>query len=398
VVEKTKILICITKSNWGGAQKYVFNLATSINKRFFDVVVACGGEGELKNKLLEKEVPVVTIKNLERNVSFSKDFSTLIELISIYKKENPQIVHLNSSKIGLLGSMAIQYLNLLRKIKNWFVVDKKQKIKCVFTAHGWVFNEQRPLWQKIIFKLLNKITIHFSDKIITVSNILKDQISEDDKIVTIYNGIENIKFKTKKLSREEISAKLKIKLDKNTKWLGTISELHKNKGIGYAIEAIKNLKSTPAGKDCKFFIIGEGEERKKLENMIREYKLNKDIFLLGNISNASELLKAFDLFLLTSTTEALPYVLLEAGLAGLPIIATRVGGIPEIIDDEIDGLLSRPKDSKEISAIIDFLLKDKTTTKDFSKRIKTKIKEKFSIKESMGETQKAYNDLLKIKW
>ena len=396
--EKTKILYCITKSNWGGAQKYVFNLATLVNKELFDVAVVCGGEGELKTRLLEQGIKVITIESLSRDVSVAKDFFATRELVKIFLQENPNIVHLNSSKMGILGGFAVLYVNFLKKIRSIFSIKKPLKIKVVFTAHGWAFNESRPFWQKNILKHLYRLTISLANKTISVAKITGDQMTNEsnaNKFVTIYNGVEKINFKTKKLSREELSQKVGKKLNTKTKWLGTISELHKNKGLEYAIEAFRNLKETGSGKDCKFFIIGEGEERKNLEEMILKYSLVDDIFIFGHIQNASELLKAFDIFLLTSVTEALPYVLLEAGQAGLPIIASKVGGVPEIIDDEINGLLSRPKDSKEISTILEYLLINKEISKQFGKKIKEKILNTFSIKECLEKTTTLYNTIIK---
>ena len=395
--EKTKILYCITKSNWGGAQKYVFNLATLISKDYFDAVVVCGGNGELKNRLIEKGTKVITVESLARDVSFSKDFLTLRELVKIFKDENPKVVHLNSSKMGMLGALAVFQINFKRKISNFIFRNKEQIIKTVFTAHGWAFNEDRPFWQKSILKFLHKRTISLCDKTIAVADVIRNQIVNEknkDKIITIYNGIENIKYKTKKLSKEEIGQKANKIFTPKTKWLGTISELHKNKGLEYAIEAFSNLRETTAGKNCKFFIIGEGEERKTLENKIVNLKLENEIFLLGHIQGASMMLKAFDIFILSSITEALPYVLLEAGQASLPIIASRVGGIPEIIDDEINGLLSRSKDSKEISSIIEYLLNNKEIAKKFGVSIKEKILKNFSIKECLEKTARLYGEII----
>ncbi len=300
--------------------------------------------------------------------------------------------------MGILGGLAVLYLNRTNKLKSIILRKNFRPIKVIFTAHGWAFNEDRPYWQKVILKVLHKKTISLSDTTIAVAEVVKNQVVDKNnynKIVTIYNGVEKIKFLTKKLSRNEISMRANVTFDSRARWVGTISELHRNKGLIYAIEAIKNIKKTPAGQNIKFFIIGEGEERTYLEKMISDYNLKNDVFLLGHINNASQFLKAFDIFMLTSTTEALPYVLLEAGLAGLPVIATRVGGIPEIIDDEKDGLLSRPKDAREISAMLEYIISSKEKSKRLSNNIKEKIIRSFSIKECVGKTEELYRELIK---
>src|SRR3989344_950530 len=113
--ERKKILFCVTKGNFGGAQKYVYDLATNLSKAAFDIVVACGNKdgNALPQKLVEQNIRTIALENSEREINLKNDFKTFGELIKIIKEEKPDIVHLNSSKIGLLGSLAILYLRIL---------------------------------------------------------------------------------------------------------------------------------------------------------------------------------------------------------------------------------------------------------------------------------------------
>lgn len=380
---KLKILYIITKSNFGGAQKYVFDLATNLPKNSFENVVALGGDGILKSKLKTSGIKTITIKKLNRDVNIIHDISVFFELLKIIGEEKPDVTHLNSSKIGGLGAFACRIYNLL---------NYKTKTLIIFTAHGWAFNEQRKCMQKTAIEILSWITVFLSHKTITVSEfdykqgVLMPFVGK--KIITIPNGISKTDLIDKEEALKILLKNTKIKINTDTTIIGAISELHKNKGLEYAIQALIN--TTSEFTKIIFIIIGEGEERKNLENLISKYKLNKQIFLLGYKDNASSLLKAFDIFILPSIKEGLPYALLEAGMAKLPTISTDTGGIPEIIDDMESGILVRSKSATEINKAITYMISNKVKTNKLGQELYKKVTKEFSIKKMLAETIKTY--------
>ena len=383
---KKKILYCITKGNWGGAQKYAYDLATTLPKDQYEVVVLLGIDGELTKKLQAKNIRTIVLNNLPREISLIKVFFGFLKLLKIFRQEKPDIIHLNSSKMGFLGAWA----GRLAGIK-----------KIIFTGHGWAFNEDRSLWQKKLIYLLHLLTIALAHQTIAVSQETKKQIAKNNfyskKITVIKNGLEKIEFLDKSLARTEIlsqgnSLALEGVSLTDRLWLGTISELHKNKGLKYLIEAIHLLDVETENRDNLpiLIIIGEGERRKKLQERINRYNLQDTIFLIGQISDAKKYLKAFDIFTLTSITEALPYALLEAGQAGLPIIASRVGGIPEIIDHMENGILVTPREPEEIKKAISLLLKDSEKRKTLGQKIQEKVFKDFNKDKMTKETLALY--------
>jgi glycosyltransferase involved in cell wall biosynthesis len=381
--KRKKIFYCITKGNWGGAQRYVFDLATSLDKDLYDITVLLGENGRLEQKLQTSGIKTIVLKELSRNVHFIKDSFTLIKIIKIFRKEKPDIIHLNSSKVGLLGSIA----GRLTRVP-----------KIIFTGHGWAFNEDRNQFQKKIIYLLHLTTIALAHKTITVSEQTKKQITKNKyferKIITIKNGINKIDFLDKNTARNILLEKLPTDIDITGRpWLGTISELHKNKGLKYIIEAIHLLDIKTDDKSALpiLIIIGEGERKEKLQQRINRYGLQNNVFLIGRIYEAQKYLKAFDIFTLTSITEALPYVILEAGQAGLPIIASAVGGIPEIITDMENGILIRPKEPEEIQKAISFLLNRPEKIASLSEKIKYKILTDFNLERMVRETISLYS-------
>ncbi len=376
---KKKVFICITKSNWGGAQKYVYDIATNIPREQFEVSVLLGGSSELKKKLDEAGVKTIPLKNSQRNINILKEFGLFFELFHIFQKEKPDIIHLNSSKMGGMGA----FVGRIVGIK-----------KIIFTGHGWAFNEDRPWWQKIFARFFHILTILLAHQTVAVSKITYDQIGKpwNKKMIVIRNGLRPIDFEEKTLAREFLSQKILSEnpsaaeiFSKNPVWIGTISELHKTKGLNFAMKAIAKIPNVV------FTVIGDGEEKKNLEQLIRRLKVEQKIFLLGRIESASMYLKAFDMFTLTSVTEALPYALLEAGAAELPIIASNVGGIPEIVENNETGILIRSKSSEEIQRAIEYVLENRKKIEIFGKKLKKKIDFEFSLKTMIEKTIAMYS-------
>lgn len=309
-----KVLYVITKSNWGGAQRYVFDLATSLPKDRFEVAVALGGTGEkgageglLAQKLTEAGVRTLFVRSFMRDLSLGKEFSSFFELVKLFKTEKPDVVHLNSSKAGGIGALAARTAGVK---------------KIIFTAHGWPFREARNPLAKLIIWKLSWLTALLSTNVICVSlydlrqALLMPGVAR--KAVCIHNGIVQMSLDTGEVV-------IRRAFPKGVKITGTVGELNKNKN---QISLIEEAKNKP---DMYVAIVGTGELKNFLEDKIREYKLEGRVKLFGFLP-ISKVLTGFDTFVLPSIKEGLPYVLIEAKMAGLPIVANRTGGVGEILD------------------------------------------------------------------
>ncbi|MBI4066027.1 glycosyltransferase [Candidatus Kaiserbacteria bacterium] len=309
-----KILFVITKSNWGGAQRYVFDLATHLSHEQFDIAVALGGiggvgacAGLLESRLHEAGVRTTFLKSFARDADIAREISAFFELLRIIHSEKPDVLHLNSSKAGGLGALAGRIAGV-------------QKI--IFTAHGWPFAEKRNAMWRLFALLGSWATALFSHVVIVVSKndfrLGKQLPFCKNKMHMIYNGIDpQMRFGSGEKIRNAFPVGVRI--------TGTIGELNKNKNQQVLIEQAKN------DSDMHVAIVGEGEAHTMLETKIKKYNVGSRVKLFGFMP-ASEVLKGFDVFALPSLKEGLPYVLLEARTAGLPIVANRVGGVSEILD------------------------------------------------------------------
>lgn len=221
------------------------------------------------------------------------------------------------------------------------------------------------------------------------------------KIEVVYNGVPELSF----LSREESCGKLlaqgsafsrRASRDSSRPNLVpsfpqatrivTIAELHKNKGLDVAINALVLLKDT----NFSYTIIGEGEERAALATLIKKHGLQDRVFLAGHISDAYKYLKAFDLFLLPSRTEALSYALLEAAQAGLPIVATSVGGIPEVVEHKKTGLLVPPDNPRALVHALRYMIVNLAARVSAAREIQSATKNKFALETMLEKTGVLY--------
>ncbi len=392
---KIKILYVITKSNWGGAQRYVFDLATNVNLKTVDTAVALGGSGELQKRLAVNHVRTISIPNLERDINIFKEIFLFFTLYRLYYAEQPDIIHLNSSKIGGIGSLAGRIYNIF----------SHRKTKIIFTAHGWAFNEDRNVLVKKIIFFISFITALCSHAVITVS--LHDEhalrmpfISK--KIFTIYNGIAVPQKSLQTDARRKLLSFLPNLSQKTreflfhpkTRWIGTIAELHTNKGLPYALRAINTLTVTLP--NIVYIIIGEGELRRDIERYINDTNLHGHVFLTGHIPDAGKYVHAFDIFLLPSIKEGLPYVLLESAHAAVPVVATAVGGIREIIEHEQGGMLARPKHSKDIEYGLKYMLIEESRREKMGAYLCTHAQKNFTLENMLEKTWNLYRALLKM--
>jgi glycosyltransferase involved in cell wall biosynthesis len=172
--------------------------------------------------------------------------------------------------------------------------------------------------------------------------------------------------------------------------VGSIGELHKNKGYGYAIDAFKDL--VHRHPSLKYVIIGDGEQHDMISHHIQHEHLEDTVYLAGYIDNAPQLMKAFDLFLMPSRKEGLPYVLLEAGMAKVPCIATRIGGIPDLIEHAKEGMLIKPKSSVEIVNAVQFALDNRDTINTYAQQLYEKFSAQHTIEHMMALLTAVYTE------
>ncbi len=372
-----KILYLITKSNFGGAQKYVFELAVATKVAGHDVAVAAGGTGaagattgHLIERLNVADIKAFSIKHFMRDMSPLNDILAFFEIWQLLRRHQPDVLHVTSSKAGGIGALAGRLCGIKR---------------IVFTSHGLTIDEVwRPEWQKILIYIGTWATLRLTHHSIMISTETYERTKKmpfiQDRVSLIKNGIANIDF----IDRAEARTKLAPDVSPQAIWIGGIGELHPNKNWSVAIVAMISLPQS-----AHLFIIGEGEEDVQLNQLVNKHQLQDRVHLLGYVDGA-KYLKAFDIFVLPSKKEGLPYVLLEAGLAGLAVIASDLPGNRDIIPSGETGLLVEPT-SKLVATTMEMLIRDEGMRRQLGVNLKRNIEHNFSVRQMFDKTFTVYS-------
>lgn len=331
----------------------------------------CGEGGVLVEKLKKENIRVIEIGEMKKDISLVDEFRSLHFIFRTLYAEKPDVFHTNSSKMGGIGNLAARLAGV-RKI--------------TFTAHGWEFNAPRPWWARLAIKFFTWLTVMLSHKTICVSEKTCDDIRRlpflKNKLRVVRNGIE--KFDV--LPRIQAREKLGIENDGRLV-VGTLAELHPVKGVDILLEAWQSFSKK---HETRLVIIGEGEAKDELEELAKILGISDSVTFMGYVENARNYLSAFDIFVLPSRSEALPYTVLEAGFAGVAVIATNVGGIPEIIKTGVNGVLIDPEEPDTLFSTLILLAENKDLRKRLGENLKETIITNFSAKKMAERTLSLY--------
>lgn len=297
-----KILHVITLSELGGAQSVILNLAKSSVEDGHEVMVASSEGGDLWNELPD-QVKKQTIPSLQRAIKLSKDWQVVKELKAVYQSFEPDVVHLHSSKIGILGRLAFP------------------KSKTIYTVHG--FDSIRIAFRKFLY--LEKLFQYMGKHIVAVSkydhdNLLAEGISRN--VSYIYNGISDFSEEPSPNNDDWDFSRLKKTLQESTKFnVLCIARLAPPKRFDLFCETAELLKD----HDVNFYWVG---------NKQTVDSIPANVHCLGELTNAHRLLPFSHVFMLSSDYEGMPMSILEALCYGVPVVASAVGGIGEVLNQK----------------------------------------------------------------
>ena len=373
-----KILLVITKSEIGGAQVFVLNLARSLQNRGYDVEVAAGDGNYLFGELQKEKIPFHYLNSLKRNISIMKSFYFLYDLYRLLKINNYDIVHLNSSN------------TLIGGISTFFI---RKRPKTIFTFHGLSFidkNYKTRFYIKFLAKMYFKVFLHTVDKTVFVSSNNYEELKEAKIIKSgevIINGLDevNMHFFSEKDARDYFSRKCNLDLTKNF-LIGSTGRLAYQKNYEFLIKNFTVIKDRIP--KVKAIIIGDGPYYEKYKRQISEFGLENDLFFVGSIKDSYRYIKAFDVFTLLSRYEGLSISLIEAVIAGIPILASRVGGNPENVGNCTQQLFNLDDSEDYISKLLN-ICKNKKKISEFN----SSLLEKFSLNNMTSRYIKLYDDL-----
>lgn len=379
---RIKILHVHTLPVISGSGINTFLTMKGLDRNKYEVDLACAPGGALIDKVKEEGLGFFPINHFRQKISPFHDLLALWELIWLIKQSKYDIVHTHNSKAGFIGRLAA-------KISGVPII--------VHTIHGFAFHEYEKPPRRVLFILLERFAARFSDRLITVSGPLKEwglrlNIGKPNKYVTIYDGIEVEKFK---VNIDIDEKKKELGISPKEKVIGVVAKLWEGKGHETILEAAPQvIKEIP---DVKFLFVGEGYLRDRLEARTKELGLSDRVIFTGFRADIPEITAIFDVALLVSLFEGMGRVLLEAMVLGKPVVATKVGGIGDVVKDGETGILIPPGDADALAKAIVTLLKDKKLAQRMGEAGRRRIDERFTAKTMVKKISEVYKKLIEEK-
>jgi glycosyltransferase involved in cell wall biosynthesis len=328
-LRKDKITVALLWPKYSGKVTSVNDLVLGLNKERFSIIFIYLNRYDInKNHIEEAGYEVYYLSNRERISTFR--LSILLRLVKILKKHSVDILHCHRHKSTVYGVMAA-------------FIAKTPVVIAQVHGLGRSRNFRRRLINFLVFKKLNRI--------VTVANSVKEDVLKNnwslaaEKLFILVNSVDYERFSNLSISKKD--AKRMLGLPSNVFIFGTIGRLAPTKGLLYLIEAFAKVKEQKPS--AHLVLLGNGQCREELERHASNVSCSDSIHFLGYRDNVEQLLRGMDIFVLSSIAEGMPRAILEAMAAGVPCIATEVGGIPEIINNKNIGFLVPARDSASLA-------------------------------------------------
>ena len=368
---KPKVLLLIDEASVGGGQNHVLWLAEGLAGDGFQVAVACEARGYLVDELQSAGINHFSVEI--RNTVSPKSFRALWKVV---REFSPDIVHTHGGTAGLYGR----------------IVGHLQKRLIVHTYHGIHYLHFEGFLKKYLYLTFDRQLLRWTNATICVAEsdrtlALEQRLAKRESNYLIPNGI----------SVERMKVRLNRNLDRRKQKsekviIGTIGRLHEQKGHKYFVEAAAELvKQLP---NIEIRIIGDGDCRTQLQAQVVDLGLQDVIYFMGTRRDIAAQLSQMDVFVLPSLWEGMPFVLLEAMAAGVPIVATNVDGVSEILKHEFEGVLVPPRDPHALAEAIVKVFRNKKRTREIVVNAKKKIAAEFSIEKMVQSTESVYRSLV----
>ena len=359
----------------GGVERYLQTLFKYSDKEQVENILVCSQNYDYK-KIKSLADRVIVLK-MAHQIDPTSDIKVEKALRRIIKQLKPDIVYAHSSKAGALARIA----------------DLGLKNKVIYNPHGWAFNMQQSAKKKEMYKWVEKISAHFCDKIVCISDAekesaLREKICKPSKLQVIYNGIDLEEIeKTTPMSRAQLG------IPEDAFVVGMVGRLSKQKAPDTFVKSAKLIKEKIP--NAFFLMVGDGELRDQVESLINQYDLGSSFLITGWVDNPTAYMKIMDVGMLLSRWEGFGLVLPEYMACGVPIIATNVDAIPNIVKDGVNGMLIN-KDSFVGAQKVCTRLNSDTELKDrIIASAKSMVKNKFGAKRVAKESIELYKNLEK---
>jgi glycosyltransferase involved in cell wall biosynthesis len=371
--KKINVIHLVEELTIGGLEKILTSIVLNLDKKKYNVSVWCLKEGGFfANKLVKEGIDVKIL-----HISSSRNPLSIYKLYNLLKNRKFDIIHTHAYSAGTIGRISAFLAGIP-----------------VIISHNHSVYDYYNRYYHFVEWLLSLIT----DRIICISDIVnrfthKTQRINTKKLITIHNGIDS-EYTVSEKRTSGLRKELDIPADHSV--ICTIAHMEEHKGIKYLLESASLLLQSR--NDISFLLVGEGALKEELKILCADLKIEENVIFTGERSDIPEILSLTDIFVLPSLREGLGLAILEAMACGKPVIATNVGGVPEIAKDGVSGILVSPKDPEALHSAMNELLGDREKLKKMGNKGKRIFSENFHSEIMINKIEELYNSLIEGKY
>jgi len=386
-----RVVRVIARLNMGGPALHVAYLSAGLKDRGYDTTLVAGslarGEESMSFVADSLGVPIVTIEQLHREISPVRDALAVFRLARLLRALRPQILHTHTAKAGAIGRLAVL-----------LAVGARPPI-VVHTFHGHVLRGYFGPVRARLFRLLERWLARVTTALVAVSPEVRDDlvalgVAPREKFTVIRLGIElDERIGASAERRAEMRRLLGISPDRFTVgWIGRMTAVKRTDDVLLAFERLREL-----GVDACLCMVGDGPDRDHVEHRASELGIVRHCLFLGYQEDVAPFYGAFDAVVLTSGNEGTPVSAIEALAGGRPVVATRVGGVPDVIRDGVDGFLVEPGAVGELAERLADLARDPELRARLGEQARAHVVPRYSVERLLDDVDRLYRSLLEAK-
>jgi len=375
----------------GGPALHVSYLSAGLRERGYETILVAGsvGQGEQSMAYVADDlgVSVVTVPHLHREISPVRDLLATIRLARIIRAERPAILHTHTAKAGAVGRVAA------------LLAGRRRPPIIVHTFHGHVLRGYFGRFWTGVFRLLERVLARITDVLVAVSPEVRDElvafgIAPATKFRVIRLGIElDERLSLDGAARAETRRVMGVADERFVVgWIGRMTAV---KRTDVVLECFRRLRDE--GVDAVLCMVGDGPDRQSVENLAGGLGIMRDSLFPGYQEDVGPFFAAFDVFVLPSGNEGTPVTAIEALASGCPVVATRVGGVPDVVTDGEDGFLVDPGDVEGLAASLARLANDPALRARMGGAGRERMRSRYAVDRLIDDVDRLYRELLQQK-
>ena len=388
--EPIRVLRVIARLNMGGPAIHVVNLARELETRGYHTTLVAGslarGEDSMAFLAEQAGVTVVSMPAIQREISAASDVRSALQLAALIRAERPHILHTHTAKAGAIGRTAAVLAG-----------DARPPV-VVHTFHGHVLKGYFDAARTAFFRQVERTLARASDALIAVSPEVRDElvalgVAPREKFAVIRLGIPL----AERLSgaAAELDYRRLYGIDREAFVVGWVGRMTGVKDTSAILDILHATRAR--GVPAVLCLVGDGPDRERLEQRAHELGIARACYFVGYQEEVAGYYRLFDAFVLPSVTEGTPVSAIEALASGTPVVANRVGGVPDVVRDGLDGFLVEPGDVEAASARLAELAADPELRRRLGESGRARVLERYSVTRLADDVDRLYRALLEAK-